>query len=124
MPCPIDKLRIPPQLDGRRKITPEQKQLVKDLYNVERKGIREITRIVGCSRRSVQFILFPERAQAVKDRAIEMKRWEPYNTKDLRREVMRKFRAKKRDLVQRGLLSTEQSTTTGAEETFPKQNNL
>lgn len=107
MPSPIDNLRIPPQLDGRRKITPEQKQLVKDLYHINRKGIREITRIVGCSRRSVQFILFPERLKAVQDRAREVKRWEPYNTKEIRLEVMRKHRAKKRDLVAKGLLSTD-----------------
>lgn len=45
------------------------------------------------SRRSIQFILYPERLARVKARAIEVKRWEAYNTKEIRKPVMQKHRA-------------------------------
>lgn len=104
MPVLIDELKIPTEHDGRRKITGEQRQEIRRLYEIECKSIREITRVVGCSRRSVQFILFPERAQVVKNRAKEVKRWEPYNKKEVHTPAMRKHRAKKRDLLARGLI--------------------
>ena len=100
----LDSLLMGEKHDGRRKITTEQREQIKTMYEFERKGIREITRMIGCSRRSVQFILFPERLEIVKARAIEVKRWEPYNTKELRLEVMRKHRAKKRQLFTKGKL--------------------
>ena len=79
MPTIIEVLTVPYEHDGRRKITDEQKQEVRRLYEIEGLAIREITRRVGISRRSVQFILFPERAEAVKARHKEVKRWEKYN---------------------------------------------
>lgn len=104
MTSKLDALKIPTELDGRRKITDEQKQAVRRLYEFEGKGIREITRTVAISRRSVQFILFPERAQAVKDRAKELKRWEKYNKKEYHTPAIRKHRAKKRLLLKQGLI--------------------
>lgn len=100
----LDKINIGPKYDGRRKISEEQKLQMHKLYN-EGKAIREITRIVGCSRRSVQFELFPERNAINKKNQINAKRWEKYNTKDIRRVVMRKHRAKKRELLNLKLIS-------------------
>ena len=99
----LDKIPIGKAHDGRRKISDEQKLQMHKLHN-DGLPIREITRIIGCSRRSVQFELFPERLLVVKQQAKAAKRWEPYNTKDIRREVMRKYRAKKRELLKAGLL--------------------
>jgi hypothetical protein len=50
----------------------------------------------------VQFILFPERAQAVKDRAKEVKRWEKGNLKENHTPAMQKHRAKKKLLLKTG----------------------
>lgn len=100
----IDIIKIPTQLDGRRKISDEQKQHVLRLYHFEGKGLREITRLVGISRRSVQFILFPERLAVVKARAIEVKRWEKGNKKEYHTPAMQKYRAKKKDLLAKGLV--------------------
>lgn len=92
--------RVGKENDGRVKLTIEDKEDIQSLYHVKKLPIREIARIYEkvCSRRMIQFVLFPERLEIVKKRAIEVKRWEPYNTKDIRREVMRKYRAKLRKL--------------------------
>ena len=103
MSSPIDKIRIGEKYDGRRRITDDQREEIKNLYSIG-KSIHSIANSTGVSRRSVQLILFPERYEAIKARAKEVKRWEAYNTADIRREVMRKHRAKKRDLVNRGVL--------------------
>ncbi len=100
----LDRIPVGSKHDGRRRITDDQKLQMKKLYEMG-KSIHEITRIVGCSRRSVQYVIFPERLAIVKQQAKEAKRWEPYNTKDIRREVMRKYRAKKRALLAEGKIT-------------------
>lgn len=100
----LDKIPMGKKNDGRRKITDAQKL---DMHKQYREGvsIHQIARNIGCSKRSVQFELFPERAQISLQHAINAKRWEAYNTKDLRREVMRKYRAKKKQLFNQGRLT-------------------
>jgi predicted DNA-binding protein YlxM (UPF0122 family) len=100
----LDDLRIGKSNDLRRKITDEQKALMHTQYH-NGVSINQIARNIGCSKRSVQFELFPERALLVKQQAKDAKRWEPYNTKDIRREVMRKHRARKRELLKEGKLT-------------------
>jgi len=100
----IDLVTIPAQLDGRRKITDAQKEQVKYLHRIEGKSIHSIAKTVGISKRSVQFILFPERLKVVQARAIEVKRWEAHNGAAERRVVMRKHRAKKKALINAGLV--------------------
>lgn len=87
--------RVGSQNDGRRKLTDEDREYIKQLHK-RGEPVREIARIMAgvCSRRTVQFVLFPERLERVKARAKEVKRGEPYNTKDIRLEVMRKHRNK------------------------------
>ena len=99
----LDKIKMGKANDGRRKITDEQKL---DMHKLHRQGesINHIARTIGCSKRSVQFELFPERKQTVINHAIAAKRWEAYNDKETRREVMRKYRAKKRKLFSEGKL--------------------
>jgi len=104
MPTLTDIVTVPYEHDGRRKITDEQKQEVRRLYEIEGLAIREITRRVGISRRSVQFILFPERAEAVKARHKEVKRWEKYNKPEYHTPYMRTHRAKKRLLLKKKLI--------------------
>jgi transposase-like protein len=100
----IDVLRVGHEHDGRRKISDEQRQEVRRLYEVEQKSIHSISRITGVSRRSVQFILFPERAEIVKARAKEVKRWEKYNTPEYHTPAVRAHRAKKKMLLKNGLV--------------------
>ena len=104
MPIKLDAMRVGYAHDGRRKITDEQRQAVRRLYEIEGKSIHSIAHTTGVSKRSVQFILFPERLEVVKARAIEVKRWEAGNKKEVHTPVMQKHRAKKKELLERGLL--------------------
>lgn len=87
--------RIGPKNDGRRKITEEDKDYMRQLHK-QGEPVREIARIFEglCSRRMIQFVLFPERLERVKKRAIEVKRWNAYNTAEYHTPAMRKYRAK------------------------------
>ena len=112
MPLKLDKIPIGKANDGRRKITDEQKL---DMHRQYREGvsIHQIARNIGCHRRSVHFELFPEREKISKQHAISAKRWEAYNDTDTVRERMRKYRAKKKRLLQEGklVIPTNNSTT-------------
>lgn len=66
MPYAHEKKRIPRSLDRRVKITDAQRENVKTMYTFERLAQREISRRTGISRRSISFILFPEREAVVK----------------------------------------------------------
>lgn len=91
--------RIGTANDKRRHITDEDKAYIKQLHK-QGEPVREIARIMEaiCSRRAIQFILYPERLARVKARAIEVKRWQAYNTKEQRKPVMRKYRQHLRDV--------------------------
>lgn len=97
----LDKVRVGKANDGRRKITDDQKLEMHKMFR-ENATIKHIADTIGCSRRAVQFELFPERLKTAQQHAINAKRWEAYNTADIRREVMRKHRSKKKLLLQQG----------------------
>lgn len=118
----IEAIRVGYNNDGRRKISDEQKQVVRRLYEIEGKSIRFIYREVGISRRSVQFILFPERAQAVKDRAKEVKRWTKYNQAEYHTPAMRNHRNKKKLLLKNGLVKITPEILTKARIIQDKKN--
>ena len=120
MPTLTDIVTVPYEHDGRRKITDEQKQEVRRLHEIEGLAIREITRRVGISRRSVQFILFPERAEAVKARRKEVKRWEKYNKAEYHTPYMRNHRAKKKLLLKKGLVKITEENLTKYEKALEK----
>lgn len=99
----LDNIKIGKTHDARRRITDDQKTDMQKQYDLGT-SINQIARNIGCSKRSVQFQLFPERALLVKQQAKEAKRWEPYNTKEVRLDVMRRFRARKRKLLLDGAI--------------------
>ena len=93
-------------LDNRVKITDGEKQEIQKLYKAKwaiRKIAREYPHI---SRRSIQFILYPERAEKVVERAIEVKRWEKYNKKEYHTPIMRKYRHHQQKLYLEGKLAS------------------
>jgi len=84
------KLKVGKEKDKRRKLDDEERETIKDLYKMGL-SIREIARIFKhkCSRRNIQFILFPERLE----RQYEYKKernWD-YN-RERHREAMKKYR--------------------------------
>jgi len=106
----IDKLKIPRHLDRRVKLTDDDKKLIKILYS-DGMGIRQISRKFEkkCSRRMIQFVLFPERLEKVKERAKEVKRWDKHNAKEYRTPSMREHRAYKRSIKDELITAKEES---------------
>jgi len=95
MPCVIDILRVPKDKDKRRKLSDDDKELIR-LYYREGVAIREIAREYEgkCCRRTIQFVLFPERLSTVNYSG----HWKKYYDKDKHREAMRRHREHKRKL--------------------------
>jgi len=91
MPTKIErlKLKIGKENDRRVKYGDFEKSLMKTLYE---KGwsIRGITREIGCSRRLVQFVLFPERSAHAKE--LQKERGSVYYSKEKHREYIRRYR--------------------------------
>lgn len=90
MPLP----KIPQDLDRRRKLTDEDRDRIRALYRA-RVPIRAIAReFAHVSRRLIQFVLFPDRLDAVNLPG----HWKKYYDKEKRRIAMRKHRARRRSL--------------------------
>ena len=89
--------------DRRRKLSDCQREDIKKLYFIDKLAIREISRLYEgfCSRRLIQFILFPERDQRLKETVKKEKRWLKYYTTKGRRDAMRSTRAYKRELMKK-----------------------
>lgn len=93
MPSKTDRMRVSDLglPDRRIKLTPEKRE---HLFGMHRAGvpIRQICRILGVSRRLVQFTLFPER----KDAARNGRTWADYYDRELHRKAMKEHRGYKR----------------------------
>lgn len=81
MPYKCQKAAIPRRYDRRIKLSEDERQEIIYLYKIEGQPIRAIARTFEgkCSRRMVQFILFPERAETAKQ---NLKRWRKANPLD------------------------------------------
>ena len=97
----IDSYLIGKENDRRRKLTDCQRADIKKMYFIDKLGIREISRLYEsfCSRRLIQFILFPERDAKQKAVVKKEKRWLKYYDTDKNREMARNTRAYKRSLI-------------------------
>jgi len=65
MTCTADRYLIPKELKKTTKYTDEDREKVHTLYK-QKVSIHTISKIIGMSRRMVQFTLFPERAKIAK----------------------------------------------------------
>ena len=91
--------KIPRTLDKRVKISDVMKENIKTMYSFEKLAIREIARrFPTISRRSIQFILFPERLVIVKADFKERRKDGRYYNKDKWREQMKTHRRYKQKL--------------------------
>lgn len=88
------KMRIGKENDARVKLSDEDREYIRKLYKKDGLPIREIARLFEkkCSRRLIQFVIFPERLEVVKKRAIENKNHKKYYSKEKHREYMRNYR--------------------------------
>lgn len=91
--------------DRRRTITEATKEEVKQLY-ISGSSIREIERSLKgkISRRSIQFILFPERLTALQDHNKKIEHWKRYYTIDGRRNAQRHHRKHIKSLLDKKII--------------------
>ena len=97
--------KLPKDKDRRRALTDEQRAEIKKLYRGEGLAIREIARRFDgiCTRRLIQFVLFPERERRVaehyKERGQSKTTYERIRGKKWR-DIMREHRAYKKKVFE------------------------
>lgn len=89
-------------LDRRVKLTEEDKQELIKLK--EKVSQREAAKMYGVSRRTVQFIWFPEKLEENKKRRAERGGSKQYYDREKHNEAMREHRAYKKELKEKGLI--------------------
>jgi DNA invertase Pin-like site-specific DNA recombinase len=103
MPYKSEKLKLPPEKDRRRKLTDDQKEQIRGIYATGVCGMRPLAKQFGVSRTTIQIIVNPKRAEAVKQRTKE--HWRDYRpSKEKWAETMREYRHYKQDLFLKGEL--------------------
>lgn len=101
----LDNYRIGKEKDRRIKLTNEDKEYILHLYNKEKMPIRAIARIYEkiCSRRSIQFVIFPERLKEMQKKHIEEKHHLKYYNKEKWKHYMQGHRDYKRKLIKQSV---------------------
>ena len=95
----IDKVRVPKNKDRRRKLTDDDRLKIKQLYKNKwsiHKIAREYTNV--CSRRLIQFILFPARERHNAELHKERRKDGRYYNREKHTLAMASTRQHKRDL--------------------------
>lgn len=112
MPYVHVKFLIPPKYDRRRKITIVDRVKMHLMYFIDGQSINGIARHFGVNKRSVQFILFPERLQKNKEDREARGGWKQYYDRGQHTETQREHRRYKQSLYLRGLLAEPASLNT------------
>lgn len=103
-----DKLRIDNEtLDKRVKLTSEQKQEIKK--NVLGLSQRKLAAMYGVSRRTIQFILDPDKIKENLKRREERGGTKAYYDKDKHRVAQQKHREYKRELLDEGKIKLKEN---------------
>lgn len=90
------------KLDKRVKLSEEDKKSLIELK--EKVSQREAARIFNVSRRTVQFIWFPEKLEENKKRRAERGGSSQYYDREKHNKAMQKHRAYKKELKEKGLI--------------------
>jgi hypothetical protein len=98
MPNKLDSIKYSEEQDGRVKILKSQYDEVRAKY-VSLQSMRATAAYYGVDKRLIQFIIYPERLEALKAHNKLIKHHRKYYDKDKWRETMRKFRARKKEIL-------------------------
>lgn len=100
MPYKSEKCKIQgTKFDRRRKLSEEQKELIKWLREEERISYNKLAKQFGVSKRLIQFICCPDKEQKAKAQFKERRKYGRYNvSKEERNEIMREHRHYKQEL--------------------------
>lgn len=106
MPYKSEKVAINnPKLDKRVKLSDADRENIKSDYKSGDISIRGLERKYGVSRRLIQFILFPERAEKAKKDYAERRKDGRYYDKDKHTKAVREHRNYKNELYKNDLIS-------------------
>jgi hypothetical protein len=94
----LEQTKYTEEQDGRRKILTSEHEEVRAKYK-SLKSLREVARIYGVDKRTIQFIVYPERLKRLQEWNKKIKHHKKYYNTDKRREYMRKYRARKKLII-------------------------
>ena len=98
MPYKTEKLRLPPELDRRRKLSDEQKDEIRHKYSTGLYSLNGLAREYGVSKKTVLLIVNPE-SKRKNDEHIK-DHWRDYApTSEQRNATMREHRAYKNKIL-------------------------
>ena len=105
MPYKSDKISINNELlDRRVKLTQEDKRRIKELYESGTHSQRSLAKLYNVSRRSIIFIIHPERLEENKLRRKERGGSKIYYDREYHNEKMKEHRKYKNELLKKGLI--------------------
>ena len=105
-------LKIPREHDKRIKLTQEQKELIKHLYETTDTSQRKLATQFGVSRRLIQFILYPEKHKANLQAREARGGSKQYYNKETHAKTMKAHRRHKKALYDASLLLAPDSENT------------
>ena len=103
MPYKSEKIKLSPMQDRRRKLTDEQKEEIKKIYESGVCGTRPLAKQFGVSKTTIQIIVNQD--IATKRKQYIKEHWRDYRpSKEEWAETMRKYRHYKQELYLKGEL--------------------
>lgn len=97
-------LKMKKEDDKRIKLTDDDRQEIRKLYNTGTFSQRQLAKMFNVSRRSIQFVLDPEKLRKNQEQRIERAKDGRYYDKEKQREYMKQYRRKKKLLCDAGKL--------------------
>jgi hypothetical protein len=103
MPYKSEKIKIEgTQHDRRRRLTEQQKNEIVSLRGVI--SMSQCSLIYGVSKRTIDFLWYPERLERNKQLRKQRGDWQQYYNKDKHKENMKNTRHYKQNLFKKGLI--------------------
>lgn len=98
----VDKMKLAPEQDRRRKLTDEQKEQIKDLYKTGEYSLNQLAQEYGVSKKLILLIVNPE-SKAKNDARIKA-HWQDYYDREEHNKAIKNLRDYKKDLLAKGEL--------------------
>ena len=102
----VDSLRVPTQHDKRRKLSDEDKLLIREL-SAQGQSQRKLANQFGVSRRLIQFIIDPAKLQANRQSRLDRGGEHQYYDKDKHTQYMQTHRANKKALLEADIITKD-----------------
>lgn len=96
MPYKYENVRLKPHQDRRRKLSNEDREMIKNTKGISQ---RKLAKMFGVSRRTIQFILDPQKRIENIERRKERGGWRQYYDKDKHAQSVREHRRYKNAVI-------------------------